>query len=110
MTVNGSGFGAAPAAMPYTGDLNYFEFTDFRTHCDGAELFNAGFENWGVGPNSVTLTYQSWSDTKIVINGFAGAYGTGCYTYQVGDPVGINVWSTSGTSITGPQAAWAGNF
>lgn len=44
MTIYGSGFGPSPVAMPYTGDLNYFEFTDFRTHCDGAELFNAGLK------------------------------------------------------------------
>jgi len=108
--VNGSGFGSAPVTMPFTGDLNYFGFGDFRTHCGGGSaLFGAGNGGWGVvSSNSVTLKYQSWSDSQIVINGFAGSYGQGCATVQNGDPITIGIWNTSDTSQTGRQTAWGG--
>lgn len=108
--IRGSGFGNAPVAMPFTGDLDYLGFGDFRTHCgDGSALFGAGFGGWGVvSASSVTLNFQSWSDNEIVIDGFAGSYGEGCATLQDGDPVVINVWNTSDTDFTGPQTAWGG--
>ncbi|HTS18487.1 MAG TPA: hypothetical protein VMP11_13015 [Verrucomicrobiae bacterium] len=106
----GSGFGSAPTNMPFTGDLNYFSFNDFRTHCaGGSSLFGAGFAGWGVGSaSSVTLNYQSWSNNEIVINGIGGSYGQGCASLQNGDPVIIGVWSTSDTGFTGQQTAWGG--
>lgn len=109
ITVNGSGFGSAPVLMPYSGDLNYFDFGDFRTPCEGSALFSAGFARWGIQtPDAVALNYESWSDTQIVISGFGGGYGSGCATYQAGDPVAISVWNTSDTGLTGPQTAWGG--
>jgi len=110
ITVQGSGFGNAPVTMPFTGNLDYFGFGDFQSHCGaGSALFGAGFGGWGVvSASSVTLNYQSWSDTQIVINGFAGSYGEGCAILQDGDPVVINVWNTSDTGFTGLQTAWGG--
>jgi hypothetical protein len=110
MIVRGKGFGSAPVAMPYTGDLNCFSFIDFRTHCNGASsLFEAGASRWQHGsPNSLTLNYQSWSDTEIVINGFSGSYGQGCNALTNGDPVTIIVWNSSASDQTGPQTAWGG--
>lgn len=108
ITVKGSGFGTAPVTMPFTGDLNYFRFFDFRTHCGAiSSLFEAGFDGWGIqSPDAVTLKYRSWSDSRIVVSGFAGAYGTGCATYETGDPVLIVIYNTSDTSDTGSQTAW----
>ncbi len=105
IVVQGSGFGAAPSTMPAAGDsadLNFFRFRDFRSHCSGSAQFEAGF-----GSDPVTLNYQSWSDSEIVISGFGGAYGEGCAVYQSGDPVAITVWNTAGVNLTGPQTAWA---
>jgi hypothetical protein len=74
VTVNGSGFGDAPVAMPFTGDLDQFIFADQRAH-SGAGAFEAGGQRWRHGqPDAVTVKYQSWSDNQIVIDGFAGAY------------------------------------
>ena len=100
--VQGSGFGNAPVAMPFTGNLNYFAFVS-------PAVFWAGGGCWGQGsPCSVTLNYQSWSDTEIVINGFAGSYGQGGATLQSGDPVDIVIWNSGDTDYTGPQTAWGG--
>lgn len=104
IVVQGSGFGPAPSTLPAAGsfaDLNYFRFWDFRSHCGAvSSLFEAGF-----GSDSVTLGYQSWSDSQIVISGFGGTYGQGCATYQSGDPVAIAVWNTADASL---QTAWGG--
>jgi hypothetical protein len=113
IVVHGSGFGNAPAGMPAPGsaaNLNYFAFIDFRSHCGvSSSLFGAGFAGWGINtPNAVTLQYESWSDDQIVISGFGGAYGEGCATYEVGDPIVITVYNSSDTSDTGAQTAWGG--
>jgi len=107
IVVQGSGFGPAPSTMPAAGsfgDLSSFRFWDFRSHCGAASaLFEAGF-----GSDSVTLGYQSWSDSEIVISGFGGTYGQGCAAYQAGDPVAIAVWNTADAGVTGLQAALGG--
>jgi serine/threonine protein kinase len=108
--IRGSGFGNAPVSMPYSGDLNQFILGDLRTHCgNGSALFEAGAERWGHGsPDSLTLNYQSWSDNKVVINGFRGSYGQDCDTLQNGDPVTIIIWNSSAGDQIGPQTAWGG--
>ncbi len=98
VVVTGAGFGAAPVAMPYTGDTDYFKFTDTTAGWD------AGYNAPG-NPNRVTLKYQSWSDTQIVIDGFAGRYADPTFynfTYSPGD--GIGVWVKSQSSDT--FASW----
>jgi hypothetical protein len=109
VTINGSGFGDAPATMPFTGDLDQFIFADQRTH-SGAGAFEAGGHRWRRGQrDAVTVNFQSWSDNQIVIDGFAGAYGRGdANTIQSGDPVYIVVWRSSDASQAGPQTAWGG--
>ena len=112
--VNGSGFGPAPPEFsggPFVGNLNDFRFFDFRAHCGmSSSLFAAGFQGWGRDrPTSVFLRSESWSDTKIVITGFAGTYGRGCAEYVEGDPFAIVVWNTDISSLEGPQAAWGGS-
>jgi serpin B len=106
--INGLGFGNAPAAMPFTGDLNQFLFADQRTH-SGAGAFEAGGERWGHGqPDPITVKFQFWSDNKIIIDGFAGSYGQDNATIQNGDPIYIVIWKGSDTSQAGPQTAWGG--
>jgi Flp pilus assembly secretin CpaC len=108
IVVQGSGFGAAPSTMPAAGafgNLNYFRFWDFSGHCTpDAALFEAGF-----GSDTVTLGYQSWSDSEITISGFGGTYGQGCANYQAGDPIAIAILNSAATDATGPQTAWGGN-
>ena len=109
ITVLGSGFGSAPVPMPYTGDLDQFFFEDERTPCSGSSLFNAGWTFWGtMPPGAVTLNFESWSDSKIEIGGFAGQYGQGCASVQPGDPIAIDVFNSGATGPRGGQTAWAG--
>jgi hypothetical protein len=110
--VHGTGFGPAPANMPAAGtagDLNYFWFLDFRSHCGASSsLFEAGFERWGGTPDPVTLYYESWSNDQIIVSGFGGTYGTGCAIYQTGDPIAIVVYNSQDAADTEAQTAWGG--
>ncbi len=112
IVVHGTGFGPAPSNMPppgTAGDLNYFWLMDFRSHCGASSsLFEAGFERWGGSPDAVTLHYRSWSDDQIIVSGFGGTFGTGCASYQAGDPIAIVVYNTEDTSDTEAQTAWGG--
>jgi PKD repeat protein len=112
MTVSGFGFGNTPQSMPFTGDLNFFWFQDFANHCGaGSAKFEAGFGEWGIfSPNSVTLTYGSWSNAQVVIYGFSGGYGSGCANLDDGDPVAIGLWNTSDGGVIGSQTAWGGTI
>lgn len=113
--VSGSGFGNQPAGVPGTGDINFFSFGVKGRRCGiSSGLFVAGFARWGQGPTPVTLIYNSWSDTKIEIGGFAGAYGSPCSTggpamiVEAGDPYAVTIYNTNDTDDTGPQTAIAG--
>ncbi len=109
IVVKGEGFGPAPTALPYSGDLNSFSFWDGRAHCGSSAAFTAGGKYFGDAPgDAVTLRYQSWTDTKIVVNGFTGSYGTGCGKVKTGDPVAVSVWNTGDRSDAGPQTARRG--
>lgn len=108
ITVNGSGFGSAPVArLPYLGDTPDFAFTDttrgaWQAGCDGT---------WAGGPgpcgegsaNAVTLDIASWTDGRIVIDGFGGAYGRNGWVVMPGDAVSIAV-----RNATGASARWTG--
>jgi hypothetical protein len=108
IAVHGRGFGPAPKKLPYVGDLDSFYFWDGRANCRG---FSAGGSYFGaLPPDAVTFRYESWSDTKIVITGFRGAYGTLCDEVRTGDPVVVSVWNSAATSDTGPQAAKRGSI
>ncbi len=109
MVVKGHGFGGSPTRLPFAGDLNSFYFWDGRAHCGSSSAFTAGGKYFGDAPaDAVTLRYQSWTDTKIVIDGFKGSYGTGCAKVRSGDPVAVSVWNTRDRSDSGPQAAKRG--
>jgi hypothetical protein len=109
IVVKGQGFGAAPRSLPFVGDLDTFSFWDGRRGCGSSASFSAGGSYFGDAPaDAVTLHYQSWSDTKIVVTGFRGAYGSGCAELRSGDPVAVTVWNSADTSLAGPQAAKRG--
>jgi hypothetical protein len=109
IVVKGEGFGPAPVALPFVGDLSSFSFWDGRAHCGSSAAFTAGGQYFGNAPaDAVTLRYRSWTDTKIVIEGFRGSYGPGCNAVKNGDPVAVTVWNTTDSSETGPQTAKRG--
>lgn len=111
--VHGSGFGSQPwtGNKGYSGDIFFFEFIDYRTHCGtSSSLFNAGGSRFGRGQDPTQLNYRQWSDSEILITGFGRGYGQGCATYQAGDPITVAVWQNNGTDTdgTGPQASFSG--
>jgi len=109
IVVNGDGFGPAPRVLPYSGDLSSFYFWDGRARCGSSTAFTAGGRYFGDAPaDAVTLRYRSWTNTKIVIAGFTGAYGTGCSEVRTGDPVAVSVWNSADGSDTGLQTAKRG--
>jgi hypothetical protein len=84
ITIAGSGFGRR---SPYSGDSNSIEVTDES-------------RNWNAGSSrdfpadQITLSVALWTDTKIEISGFAGAYGSGSYSLSPGDRITIRIWNT----------------
>lgn len=93
LELDGTGFGNAPSPMPLVSDLNQFKFTDtMAAWCAG-----------GAGC-PVVLQYTSWTDTKIVIDGFGHEYG-GQYVLTPGDGVSISVMRDNQNSVT-----WTGNL
>ena len=86
ITIKGSGFGKH---APYTGVSNYISFFDLRTNPPG---WQAGYSGYN---DTITLIVNSWSNTKIVLGGFSGAWGEAGfdYTLGVGDPVEVQVWN-----------------
>lgn len=109
ITIIGSGFGTQ---SPFSGISPYIKVVDLTrtwaagftgpvTMCLGAAC---GPENDAVGVN-----VTSWSDRRIVINGFTGSYGggspSGQWVFARGDVVLIFVGNPT-TGVT----AWLGNF
>jgi hypothetical protein len=81
ITITGTGFGTHAA---YTGDSAYIAVDDETKH------WQAGYSGYD---DTVTLVVQSWVNTKIVLGGFSGAWGTHNYTLAVGDKVEVQVWN-----------------
>ena len=78
ITINGTGFGSRAA---YTGNSSFISFRDATT---GVQA--------GYGSDSVTLVISSWTDSQIVLGGFAGAYG-GSYSLSPGDQIQLNLFN-----------------
>jgi hypothetical protein len=112
MMICGRGFGEAPRRMPFRGNLDCFEFFDFRGHSKfGSSLFGAGFNGFDRhAPTYVKLRFRSWSDRKIEIGGFSGTYGRDEAAVEIGDPVAILIWNSAATKEDGPQTAWGGRI
>ena len=86
LTIQGSGFGASTVSLPYQGDVSNFRVGDSAT-----------FDEWGYTGDADGLTYESWTDIEIVVEGFGG---------QPGDAILIALWNS--TSQNG--ATWGGNI
>lgn len=80
--------------MPFVGNLPCFAFNNLGH-------FEAGSSRGG---DAVTLDYLSWSDTRIVVSGFSGAYGEGKWSLDTGAPILITVQNPS----SGKSAQWQG--
>jgi hypothetical protein len=83
ITIRGSGFGTRPA---YTGDSDAIRVSDLTRN------WNAGWAN-DPGGDKVTLSVASWTDTRIVIAGFGGAYGSEQNSVAAGDNLSFQVWN-----------------
>jgi protein involved in polysaccharide export with SLBB domain len=94
--LDGAGFGAAPTTLPVVYNLAQFKFTDTTQG------------SWTAGGNGspVYLQYTSWTDSRIVIDGFGSQYGSQ-YKMSVGDTVSIFVQSTKAGS---GSATWTGTL
>jgi len=101
ITISGSGFGSRP---PYTGDSDYIRVSDVT------KSWNAGSMK-DPGTDKVTLYVTTWTDTAIVIGGFAGSYGSERNSIDAGDQLEFQVWnaqSGSGPSVFSVVAAQGG--
>jgi double zinc ribbon protein/PEGA domain-containing protein len=78
--VTGQGLGNQPA---FSGNSRYILFTDLTQN------WNAGN---AVGNDLVTLKIMLWSDTKVIIGGLTGAYGSR-WRLSPGDQVRIQIWN-----------------
>jgi hypothetical protein len=103
--VDGAGFAALPsgASLPVTGCSNYFLFSDVS---QGG--WDAGYGNCALG-----LQYTTWTDTRIVVDGFGTQYGGvnsqgggGQYKVSPGDKVVIEVRN----STSGEFTIWTGTL
>jgi hypothetical protein len=107
-TIEGSGFGEAPAGVPGVGNTAFLSFGNYACDSQSIEfsaLFRAGYQNDRIA-STINLVYESWSDTKIEIGGFDGAYGQNGLVVRHGDPIAIDVWSTK----THLATAWGGRI
>jgi hypothetical protein len=99
VTISGSGFGAAPAGLiGQNTNSPFFVLTDWNADAPGTDGFpwNAGF--CGANDcNAVTVLYQSWTDTEVVIAGFGSAYG-GNWTVNPRDAFCVGIWPSSSSS------------
>lgn len=86
IVISGNGFGTS---SPYNNlDSPYLQLADKS-------------QNWKAGhtDNWVTLNIESWSDSQIIISGFAGHYGNHSWlfdpqwSFSSGDLVEIDVWN-----------------
>src|ERR1700722_12862134 len=94
--VDGSGFGLAPTTLPAVGILNQFTFTD------------ASQGGWCAGKYgcAMPLQYTSWSDSRIVVDGFGTQYGTP-NKVVAGDQVRVFVQNTA---AGGGTTTWSGTL
>jgi hypothetical protein len=86
ITIKGTGFGTM---APYVGDSYYISFFDNRVNPPG---WQAGYTGYN---DTITLIVNSWTNTKIVLGGFSGAWDQAGYDYtlSVGDPIEVQVWN-----------------
>lgn len=113
ITISGHGFGAAPTGVPGTGNTPFLNFVQYnvKTPMQYNYPWGAGWAAQGIS-DTATLDYTSWTDTQIVVSGFAGAYGTNGFVTLKHDPYFIWLWTPPGQNpgSTGPQTAFGGRI
>ncbi len=103
--IAGSGFGASPMPVPFASNQDYVVV------CDGA------YHPWGNGRaipfmvgnkfSDTELAFVQWSDSRIVIRGFAGAPLANGMAIAPGDPVTLELWNPAIRSEI-RRTAWGG--
>jgi TonB family protein len=83
ITIAGKGFGTHD---PYTGDSDYIRASNLT------KGWNAGWAK-DPGEDKATLVVSSWTDTEIVLSGFAGAYGRDQNVLSADDDLSFQVWN-----------------
>jgi len=68
------------------GDTPFLAIRDKTSHWAAGRLIP---ENW----DEVTLNVASWTDSEIVVTGFAGAYGQHWWKLSPGDEIEVAVWN-----------------
>lgn len=112
ITVNGSGFGAAPSEVGQNTNSPYMLVTDFNNGSTGTGGFawHAGFCG-SQQCDGVTMGYQSWSDTQIVMSGYGSVYGAENWSVNSGDAFCVAVWPTTGDGLGATGAStWCGRL
>jgi hypothetical protein len=87
--VLGAGFGPAPGSFPAVSTLYVFKMTD---------VSQGGWSAGGPG-SPVALQYTSWTDSRIVIDGFGPQYGSQ-YKVTPGDVVSLFLQNSRGPEFT----------
>jgi hypothetical protein len=107
IVINGRGFGSAPKGVPGNTDIPNFQFVTWVKGGTEGDNYPWSAGGSGGGGNDVTLNYVSWTDTRIEIKGFGGAYGENGWTVAKGDPVVAVVYNNPGGGGVGPGSAVA---
>ncbi|HEY1710590.1 MAG TPA: hypothetical protein VGG10_20135 [Rhizomicrobium sp.] len=100
VTVTGTGFGAPPSGIiGQNTNSPFFVMTTWNSKAPGTDGFpwNAGFCS-APDCNGVTMGYQSWSDTQIVMSVFGADYAQGNWVARPHDAFCIGVWPSTSTS------------
>ena len=91
ITVIGRGFGPTPPGIPGSTDIPYFGFLTWVT---GKSPQSDDYPWSAGGPrNAVSLNYESWSDSRIVISGFGGGYGDDGWISKIGYAAAVVVYN-----------------
>ena len=83
ITISGSGFGRF---RPYTGDSPFIRLRDLSARWDAGNSRDRP-------PDRVVLEVLSWTDSRIVLGGFRGAYGRRRWRLSPGDRLLVQVWN-----------------
>jgi hypothetical protein len=83
IVISGTGFGTM---QPYDGDSGYIKIRDNTAGWDAGYTGTSEYD-------AVFLNVTSWSNHKIVIAGFTGAYGDSYWYLSKGDSLTISVWN-----------------
>ncbi|HEX3992106.1 MAG TPA: hypothetical protein VHX39_13120 [Acetobacteraceae bacterium] len=100
VTVTGTGFGPAPdGVIGQNTNTPFFVMTTWNAKTPFTDGFpwNAGFCGT-TDCNGVTIGYQSWSDTQIVLSGFGSDYAQGNWFARAHDAFCVGVWPSTSTS------------